>query len=434
MNLKCKINGKEYELLVQGNTFSDEYNETLDSGNIILAHIKKIKNLKPFDDVYIYDGEFNGYDENGVVQGTYKFFKHFLVDSYTEEFVNIKDRVYKYKIALMSEIKALEKIQCPNISITQPLNATKKVSVWKYLIRYVEMYSPKYKKVRDKSLKKWEYVQKYTVDPELQKIFGNVYSHDFSLNAPTLRDILSKLMIVKDMIPYVENGVIKALDITQRKNKINLEDLPCTNIIGSMRSNEYCDALRRNYSEALSQDSTCSSVEYLGFRNSDSALMTLENMRLETRFPIYKINKMYMCYYKTSDVVRKDLEGNIIENFYYLCKQDITPLVKLNTERNALSQDWEKFSSHSPASVHELAKYKLCTLGYDIGSNIITGWGESYTYPKGWWSEGKNTYIENILFAIDRADRTGIKNYDYLLKDIDNLEGRWYIVPHSCRP
>ena len=69
MNLKCKINGKEYEVLVQGNTLSDEYNETLDSGNIILAHINKIKKLKPYDDVFIYDNEFNGYDRNGIVRG-----------------------------------------------------------------------------------------------------------------------------------------------------------------------------------------------------------------------------------------------------------------------------------------------------------------------------------------------------------------------------
>ena len=317
MNLTCKINGIEYPI-VQGNTFSEEYNETLDSGLIIIAHVKKIKKLKPFDDVFVYDSDFKfggySYGTNDLkpgdvvdIKGNKKpdniFFKHLLVDNYTEEFVNLKDKTYKYKISLMSETKGLEKIQCPNISVTQPLNPDKKVPIYTYLQRFVSMYSPKFKKVMNDRTKTWVYVSKYKVDSSLEKIFGNVYPPDFSLNAPTLRDILSKLMVCKDMIPYVENGVIKAMDITQRKNEFSLEDIPTTNIVGSMSSNDYCDALRRNYSEGLSQDSTCTSVEYLGFRNSDTALMTLGNMRLETRFPIYKINKMYMCYYKKALII-----------------------------------------------------------------------------------------------------------------------------------
>lgn len=400
MNLKCKINGKEYEILVQGNTLSDEYNETLDSGNIILAHIKKIKKLKPFDDVYIYDNEFNGYDRNGTVRGQNKFYKHLLVDNYTEEFINLRDKIYKYKIALMSEIKRMEKIQCPNISITQPLDFNKKVSVYEYITRYVELYSPKVKRVKNKDSKTWVYENKYKVDPSLETIFGNVYAPDFSLNAPTLRDILSKLMIVKDMIPYVENDIIKAIDITQRKNEINLENIPVTNIVATMRSNEYCDALRRNYSDSLSQDSTCRSIEYIGFRNSDNVLMTVDNMRLETRFPIYKINKITMCYFKKS-IIAADENATM-----FLCKQDITPLVKLNTERNVLSQDWDDFKYNFPFSIEEMAQYKMCTVGYDIGSKYITGWGTRYTYPAGWWDITK-TYIENIVNILDSIREYG---------------------------
>lgn len=438
MNLTCKINGIEYPI-VQGNTFADEYNETLDSGSVIIAHVKKIKKLKPFDDVFVYDSNFNfgGYsygtddlkpgdvvDTNGNKKLDNIFFKHLLVDNYTEEFVNLKDKTYKYKISLMSETKGLEKIQCPNISVTQPLTPDKKVSIYTYLQRFVSMYSPKFKKVRNDKTKTWVYTPKYKVDESLEKIFGNVYPPDFSLNAPTLRDILSKLMVCKDMIPYVENGVIKAMDITQRKNEFSLDDIPTTNIVGSMSSNDYCDALRRNYSEGLSQDSTCESVEYLGFRNSDSPLMTLQNMRLETRFPIYKINKLYMCYYKELNLIKKDKNDSSQTKMYaFLCKQDITPLIKLNTERNALSQDWDKFSKVLPLTIEGLSQYKLATLGYDIGSNHITGWGESYSYPKGWWRTEKKTYIENILYAVDKINPTGIYSYDSLVNKIKDYEG-----------
>ena len=61
MNLKATINNKEYNL-VNGVTFSEEYNETLDSGSIIIVGVQKDNDLRPFDDVFIYntDSEFKG--------------------------------------------------------------------------------------------------------------------------------------------------------------------------------------------------------------------------------------------------------------------------------------------------------------------------------------------------------------------------------------
>ena len=52
MKLKCMINNKEYDI-VNGATFSEEYNETLDSGSIILDGVEKDNDLRPFDDVFI---------------------------------------------------------------------------------------------------------------------------------------------------------------------------------------------------------------------------------------------------------------------------------------------------------------------------------------------------------------------------------------------
>ena len=54
MNLKATINNKEYNL-VNGVTFSEEYNETLDSGSIIIVGVPKDNDLRPFDDVFIYN-------------------------------------------------------------------------------------------------------------------------------------------------------------------------------------------------------------------------------------------------------------------------------------------------------------------------------------------------------------------------------------------
>lgn len=594
MNLKCMINGKEYPL-VQGVTFSEEYNETLDSAVIIISQIPKIENLKPYDDVFIYDNEFKGFpykgliisdivivnyntfenpyllvdanfkvvdtsievitpdrelvsnlnlyvkdtcyltngtttipcrisedniivgleDENyvitknskyysrntGVLPNNNRFYKHFLIDQFTEDLINIEDSFYKYKIELFSETKGLEAIQLPNISVTQPRDINKRINVYDKMSNFISVYSPKIKMSVDNTIKNFNYVNKYVLSNDLANTYKDTYSPDFSLNNPNLRDLMTHLMLTKDCIPYVEDNMIKALDITKRHGEFDFTKGEISYINGSRSSANHCDNLRRSYQNALSQDNTCKMVEYLGFRNKDNALMTVENMRLETRYPIYKINKIYMCYYKKGKILVPneetltdsrqvtirtgdkgtfvlEVEGTVknvkivssnnrvttsyttkyndtlkesrvtisynttyteesstinteiiyVPNNYsdkpkekiFLCKQDITELVKLNSERALLKEDWNKFEAKRPNSIEELAKYRLCTVGYDIGENKISGWGTKYKYPQGWWEVSK-TYIENILSCVDSINPFGIYQYGFIVQNIGGL-------------
>ena len=118
MDLRATINGVQYDI-IQGATFAEEFNETLDSGSIIISGVEKIKDLTPYDDVYIYSFtdktyKFKGYpfDETNPQP---KFYKHLLVDQFTEEVLRLgnseEEGRYKYKIELMSETKKLETIQ-----------------------------------------------------------------------------------------------------------------------------------------------------------------------------------------------------------------------------------------------------------------------------------------------------------------------------------
>ena len=270
MDLFCTINGIEHKIM-QGCTFSEEFNETLDSGVIILPEEHKIKDLLAYDDVYVYtkvdqngkEISFKGYPFNGKDNPIPLFYRHLLVDQFTEEVLTLGDTeeecTYKYKIELMSETKKLETIQLPNISVTQPISGDK-LSVWELINRFVEMYSPKYR--AKFGLTTWDWLRKYSVDRNLSNTFLNVYSPDFTLNAPNLRTLLSKLFITKDMIPYVKDDVIYGMDISKRGTSFDLKDEQEMNkVVGSMTSDSYCDNLRRNYSDALSQDRTCRSVE-----------------------------------------------------------------------------------------------------------------------------------------------------------------------------
>lgn len=436
MDLRATINGIQYDIL-QGATFAEEFNETLDSGSSIINNVQKIRDLMPYDDVFIYsftdpEYKFKGYPFDSDNPRP-KFYKHLLVDQFTEEVLRLGDREedgrYKYKIELMSETKKLETIQLPNISVTQPIKGEKR-SVYKYAEMFVNLYSPTYKKAVYKAngdnsavviSNEWADAVRYTLAPELKDIFDNVYPPDFVLNTPTLRALLSKLFLVKDMIPYVQDDVIYAMDISKRGNKFDANPKYVNIITGSRTSDNHCDNLRRNYTDALSRDRSCRSVEYVGFRNSDNALMTIANMRLELGMPIYKINKIYLCYYKNIKVNylgAKDsaLASKGVEDGVMLCKQDISKLVKLNTERNLLSQDWENLQEEKPPqNIDDMAKYKFCTVGYDIGSKYITGWGDIYTYPT-FWNDNKYTAVQNIVSKMDYFYPFGIYDEPYVAK------------------
>ena len=525
MNLKCEINGKTYDI-VNGAVFSEEYNETLDSGSIIITGVERQPELRPFDDVYIYDSdsEFKGYQsrkttildvhtgnindtslyinkkeldgafnrtisdyiikieyiknnvedfdyctikkENGIYSiklndvlpevwyallpqgmnryrfdissfadvGVFKefyfyvntksitmptFYRHYLIDNFSEERLNPVENLYKYKISLFSEVKKLERIQLPNISITQPLNITLKKSVAEYIRQFVSMYTPVIKVATSNDT--YAYLNKYEVDDSIDAIFGDTYCPNFSLDNPSLRTLLNQLFLVKDRIPYVKDDVIYALDMTERKGNFSLSKM--NTITGSRSSENHSTSLKRNYKDALSGRSTARKVEYIGFRNSDNALLTIANMRVETKFPIYKINKIYMCYYKKAQIWTGSGSGATYtgEDKVFLCKQDITKLVKLDEEEATLSKDWNDFTNNPPSNINEMAQYKLCTLTYSIGSNKIEGWGTSYSYPMGWWGNNTitKTYIENIFDKLEEFTPYGIYTIGYLSKELE---------------
>lgn len=464
MNLTVRIHDKEYtKEIAQGVTFSEEYNETLDSGSVRICHVEQIDNLRPYDDVYIYescpedyedpDNYFNDYiglwrksvklSDGG--EGELPFYRHLLVDNFTEEIVNLEEGIFSYSIELFSETKGLEMVQVPNISVTQPLNVEKKIDIYEYLNRFVNLYSPKYKTL-DRSTsgtKKWKYAKKYSVAPELKEIFGGVYSQDFSLSNPTLRDVLSTLMITKDMIPYVKDNVIYAkaiservgnpyvIDTEKKESRINM-------VVGQMSSADYCDGVRRQYSNALSQSGTCHFVEHLGFRNKNNAIMTLSNMQLETTHPLYKVDEFLMCYYKKCIVAFKDTSKSS-KTMWFLCKQDITPLIKLNSEWELLSQDWKK---QAPTSINDLAQYKLSTVTYNLGGNAIIGWGTRYNkYRDGLLTayDIEKTYIENLFTFVDNIYKFGISTEnelkDYYISNIERTLTRddiLSIIPQSA--
>lgn len=143
-SLDSNGNLKEYRV-VSGSIFNEEYNETLDSATLLLSQIHKedrLSNIKPYDYVRVYDkSTWNNSTHS------YGFDKLYLVDNFDEKENNIKEHLFGYTINLMSETKLLEKIQCPNLTITHDINngvSTKK-TIFEHMKRYMELFVPKIK-------------------------------------------------------------------------------------------------------------------------------------------------------------------------------------------------------------------------------------------------------------------------------------------------
>ena len=368
------------------------------------------------------------------------FYKHLLIDSFTEEMVGLETGLYKYQIDLFSETKKLEKIILPNISVTQSLVQEEKRTCWFYLEKYLDTFSPKYKKVSNTETKSWQYVNKYAMSESgvdrngiianLKEVFDKTICPEFSLTNPSLKDLIAQIMIVKDMIPVVKDDVIYGMDIGNLVgdfDRTGNSDYNATNFtISSMDSANFATDARREHSNALSQENSAHLVEYLGFRTPNSPFLTLDQLVLETRFPIYKINSIKMCYYKKATLFSPG--GEVSAEKIFLCKQDITPLVMQNVVRNTLSTNWRTFVDRNTpqSSVHDYSnvdysdvtatntgldyakQYKICTIGYDIGSNKIDGWGESYQYLDVLWFKAECSYIENIVNLVDHINAFGL--------------------------
>ena len=327
MKLVCHIGDIDglFEI-VQGSTFSEDYNETLDSGNIIIVSKNKQLDIRPYDDVIIFDKEvqstYIGWSK--TITATYKgqdgkgFYRHLLVDKFSEEMIyqgdtsNINTVNFKYKISLFSETKKLERVIVPRLSITQPIKNAPKKYISEYLNHYLSLYNPKIKKG---TIDNWVYEGKYSYNYSFKPgqddltVFDSVWCPEFTLGESNFKELLSELFQVADRIPYVKDDVIYALDIGNVRKTIDDEDLQFDTSKGqlnfpirSMASDDYVTNLRTTYSDALPQEYSGHSVECIGFRNAEQAVMTLSNMRLELNFPIYKINHVYMHYYKTATV------------------------------------------------------------------------------------------------------------------------------------
>ena len=384
---------KEYPVIV-GSNFSDEYNETLNSGTIVLSQVvakDRLSYIKSYQYVRVYDK--TSYNST---TGKYDFDMLFLVDNFQEKENNITEHIFQYTIRLMSETKWLEKFQCPNLTQTHKIfsnGSTSKKTIYQYICRYMDLYVPKIKYSSNGT--NWSYKLLITVPGHNQEedvsvswvnadfeqqgsdyiltahsstvvseadldsvkstsiVIGNTYrnvlsectatfdklnryfvlhavakspsvwplgqgiatinyvyddttndfykhfnvsSFDSGSSAYTLRQLLTLLMNQIGCIPTVSHRVLGYLDY--QKDAVSFADNGdytlgnTVNFINrSLSSDSFVNTLV-NMSEGVLDSENQVISETLGFRDKSSILLKqTQNLYLETRFPIYKVEK-----------------------------------------------------------------------------------------------------------------------------------------------
>lgn len=389
--LKCYIEGKnnneEYRI-TDGAVFIENYNETLDSATIIIPQLPNKIDISPYDIV--------------IVTGDNIQTKRMCVDSYVCTQECLDPAIYRYEITLFSETKLLEGIVCPSLSITKRLNGAP-VSIGTYVKHYLDLFSPK---VYNGSNDYETYQNKYTMSNRLNWMY-NVPCPEMQWNEPTLREVLTDLMMVRDCIPVVHNNVIDYIDIGMDRSEITDEQKKGINYITESQSSaDYVSEIKMHLQNAANNSNdvtaldTTEVIEYIGFRNDESYLLTSDNIRLQTSFPIWKI---FYCKANAPIKVKYYLR-NLDTNHIELFEQEVYVDRVLKDDNVDFILEYGLWKTkdvyYKPFSWGELdldSNYRNRCLFYVRGSQNIDNFCE-YVKSEFLWIENTQ-YVANMIFS-----------------------------------
>lgn len=355
-------NNQSYDV-ADGAVFTENYNETLDSGTIIIQQLTNKMNIEPYDKVRIFS------TDNRLIE------RVMCVDSYVCRQTSLNPPIYGYNITLMSETKILETLLCPSLSITK--NWASPRTVYYYIQQYCELFGK----------------NKFTFNSvSLISRFNHTECPEMQWNHPTLREVLNDLMMVVDCIPILKNGELSFIDISNIGSEISSDKRSGINYITTSRSSDdFVSDIRMNLVNVANntEDNCTHIVEKIGFRNDSSYLLTTENMQLQSNFPIWKVKKLIFDYLLVVNIMASNDSHGHIEVHYsptLECSRDITEFVLEHDEWLTKDVYYGGFSSTSDISLD--ANYRNRCLYYTRGAKNI---------------ENFNDKVESTLLWIDNS-------------------------------
>lgn len=353
----------------EGAVFTECYDETLDSATVCVAQLDSPMEIEPFDVVQI--------------SGDNIKTRLMCVDTVTRTESSLSPTLYDYQITLFSETKQLECSLCPNLAITKHLGSTPR-SIWDYIDEYVGHFGPK----TNSNATQGAITPKFSLGPELDR-FKAIDCPEMQWNVPTLREVLTSLMMVDDCIPVVRDGVIGCIDISVVGSEITDEQRKGINYVRTTQSSaDYVSEIRMdavnaaNNSDDIIVDEPRDAthiVESIGFRNDDDYIVTTENMILQTSFPIWRIfyAKMFATVAVEGDY-QPDTPGNPPESRVASAAINfrIDPYIVEYGIWRTLPITYNAFGNTQPLSTD----YQNTCLYYVRGSKDIRNWNAKQQY------------------------------------------------------
>lgn len=366
--LRCKIenkNDEEYFDISDGAVFTENYNETLDSGTILLQQLSSKIDIEPYDVVVIDD------TNNDIKINS----RRMCVDTYTCTQTSLNPPIYKYEISLFSETKLLEGVILPSLTITKPLN-NNTPSIPVMITRYLEMFAPK-------KLLNGEYVRKWSLSNRVLSRFQLINCPEMQWNQPTLREVINDLMMVEDCIPVLKNNEIDYICISDIGNEITNTQKEGINYIQESQSAEdYVSELKMNLVNVANNDNienNATVVERISFRNNETYLLTTENLIAQTTFPIWKIFKCNM-YVNTTVTIQYLPEGQSNPMYVTTTLMPVCDLTDYILEyKEWLTKDvfygaWGSYASGLNTD------YRNTCLYYIRGAKNVVNFGDKYQW------------------------------------------------------
>ena len=280
-------NDEKYEVASDA-TVTEEFSETLDSAAVVLPNVKASSGIvygaKPYDEVYL--SVVSSADE------TEEYGAWMLIDSVDSTQTSFSGTAYfDVTLQLMSETKYLEKKQLPNVSVTHSLITGQK-TLYEAIKYYLEAYPIEYtgEKAR-KSLITLDTTADWT-------IFKNAKCSDVMMSKPTLRQCLTTLMSQVGCIPVVKHRELSYLNLGASHTRFIINRAtPGGSVQRSVSSDSWVNSIVAESSQCVDRESKCI-IESLCFRDRENVLLKQEeNLKLETRYPIYSVNKLVLNAY-----------------------------------------------------------------------------------------------------------------------------------------
>lgn len=371
----------------EGAVITENYNETLDSATVRISHLSSKLNIEPFDKVILRD-ENERFDD-----------KYMCVDTYTETIESLDPYIYTYNIDLFSETKELESVILPNLSITQ-LTKTTKRTVNDYLARYINLYCPR---VRTAT----QFVPKYSYDTDNYNFsIFDVECPEMQWNAPTLREVLTTLMMVVDCIPVMKNNKIGYINLTKVNPDIS-QNGHINYVQRSQSSEDYVSELKMNMVNVMQTSlegvkQTVNRIEHMTFRTEDDGyVLTDQNYCLKTQFPILRVKHLWMEFeIGIQDGLSSDGAGSNGHQFIRVYKVDLCNLQLTDGSIKQILYEQTEYNSLplvivNPGNFNTISQN--VAIYYQRYNNLISGFTQSS--KRNWVWSGKISTL-NILKSI----------------------------------